>query len=405
MTLYLCYYKYYVSNLIVYCFIYSSMKTNVINDQEEVSLAAKQILNNLRSRRVIGRPEAIHSSLNLPLTICSEHLVEVRISPWKALKGYSQSKDRMASKDIYAKYSLRTDHLSISLWEYFNLMYNTNNQDGNKYIPFSTGMNSKPVYPVTVDYAKATLVKHFPWSEKFPLQITSQNVIATFEEFLHSIRCPLILKTEYDRVKAHYKSSKIMIEPTNHTINSGETVNDYHENMIDSNDNETVELLRVMNSFTREMKDKFEYKGYSFDIGLKYNWSERKNNNDTSFNGITWLMDKIEKHSKIHASKQNISIPKQFDGTEYCITNLTDEQSKIAYIVLSKIEEWLTFPENHKKRKNTTFKPLRLTVVGCAGTGKSYLINTLITQVRKLTKFNDSVIVTGPTGKCTGTIY
>ena len=39
-----------------------------------------------------------------------------------------------------------------------------------------------------------------------------------------------------------------------------------------------------------------------------------------------------------------------------------------------------------------------MTIVGAAGTGKSYVINMLVTLIRQLTNINDSVIVCGPTG-------
>ncbi len=39
-----------------------------------------------------------------------------------------------------------------------------------------------------------------------------------------------------------------------------------------------------------------------------------------------------------------------------------------------------------------------MTVIGCAGTGKSVLINTLVACIRKMFKKNDSVLVAAPTG-------
>ena len=45
-----------------------------------------------------------------------------------------------------------------------------------------------------------------------------------------------------------------------------------------------------------------------------------------------------------------------------------------------------------------SFQPLRLTVIGKAGSGKSFLIHTIITAVRKLTGIDESVIICGPTG-------
>ena len=45
-----------------------------------------------------------------------------------------------------------------------------------------------------------------------------------------------------------------------------------------------------------------------------------------------------------------------------------------------------------------TYKPLQATVVGCGGTGKLFIINTLISLVRKVTSLNDEVKVAALTG-------
>ena len=39
-----------------------------------------------------------------------------------------------------------------------------------------------------------------------------------------------------------------------------------------------------------------------------------------------------------------------------------------------------------------------MTIMGCGGTGKSVLINTLVACIRKIFNDNDTVFVTAPTG-------
>ena len=67
----------------------------------------------------------------------------------------------------------------------------------------------------------------------------------------------------------------------------------------------------------------------------------------------------------------------------------------VAY--LDKIREWTEYTLNPDPTK-PPFKPLRLTVRGCAGSGKSYLINTMVAITRKLFGINDAVLVAAPTG-------
>jgi hypothetical protein len=45
-----------------------------------------------------------------------------------------------------------------------------------------------------------------------------------------------------------------------------------------------------------------------------------------------------------------------------------------------------------------SYIPFQATVVGCGGTGKSYIINTILTIVRKMTKRNTAILVGAPSG-------
>ena len=57
----------------------------------------------------------------------------------------------------------------------------------------------------------------------------------------------------------------------------------------------------------------------------------------------------------------------------------------IAYVILQKLREWYELSKIPTDIK-VTFEPLRMTVMGQAGTGKTTLINTLVSTIRKLTK-------------------
>ena len=59
---------------------------------------------------------------------------------------------------------------------------------------------------------------------------------------------------------------------------------------------------------------------------------------------------------------------------------------------MQKIYEWLTCDDL------STFEPLRLTVLGAGGTGKSVIINTIVTLLRKMFDYDNVVHVVAPTG-------
>jgi hypothetical protein len=85
-------------------------------------------------------------------------------------------------------------------------------------------------------------------------------------------------------------------------------------------------------------------------------------------------------------------LPINENGEEFNTKNLYDDQRVIVYKVLSKIHEWFTCEDLRG------FVPLRCTIMGPAGTGKSVLINTITSCIRKLFDYNNVVAVGCPTG-------
>ena len=119
---------------------------------------------------------------------------------------------------------------------------------------------------------------------------------------------------------------------------------------------------------------------------------------DPDLNGDKWLFQQIDEYkNQCQQNNSMVNIPLKKDGNAYCYSDLNHEQKPIAFMVMNKIIEWIEY--KNLEKKHYTFKPLRMTVSGKAGTGKSFLIKTIIAMVRKLTNCNESVIICGPTGK------
>ena len=85
-------------------------------------------------------------------------------------------------------------------------------------------------------------------------------------------------------------------------------------------------------------------------------------------------------------------IPLNSSGDPYELDDLFDDQKWIAFVILQKIHEWFTTPNL------STFEPLRCTINGQAGTGKSVLLNTITSVIRRFTNSNNACIVAAPTG-------
>lgn len=103
-------------------------------------------------------------------------------------------------------------------------------------------------------------------------------------------------------------------------------------------------------------------------------------------------MVQIEEHQN-NRETAALVIPRKADGSRFELSELQDDQRDVAVYVLKRIREWVECMEDDKP-----FKPLRLTVQGAAGTGKSVLINTLVTVLREMFQGTNSVLVFAPTG-------
>jgi GTPase SAR1 family protein len=81
---------------------------------------------------------------------------------------------------------------------------------------------------------------------------------------------------------------------------------------------------------------------------------------------------------------------------KYSIDACSKDQKDVLAYILQYVKRWQELDKTPESMKN--FKPLRMTLCGLAGSGKSTLINTLVTAIRKITRKTNSVYVCGPTG-------
>ena len=81
---------------------------------------------------------------------------------------------------------------------------------------------------------------------------------------------------------------------------------------------------------------------------------------------------------------------------EYSIDACREDQKEVLAYILQYFKKWYEL-DNTSDSLND-FTPLRMTLCGVAGSGKSTLINTLVTAIRKITQKTNSVYVCGPTG-------
>ncbi len=72
------------------------------------------------------------------------------------------------------------------------------------------------------------------------------------------------------------------------------------------------------------------------------------------------------------------------------IESLAPEQKNVVLAVIDTIVKFL--------RNDKNYVPFRGTIMGCGGTGKSYIINTILTMIANMTKSNAPILIGAPSG-------
>ena len=96
-----------------------------------------------------------------------------------------------------------------------------------------------------------------------------------------------------------------------------------------------------------------------------------------------------------------VTVPLKLDGTGYTIEAIAGDQRDVMLEVVKKVKEWIALADPKSSGDGDcrrTFDAMRMTVMGAAGTGKSVLINTIVTTIRTLFDTNDAILVAAPTG-------
>jgi hypothetical protein len=105
---------------------------------------------------------------------------------------------------------------------------------------------------------------------------------------------------------------------------------------------------------------------------------------------LTQITNMYYNNDKSIGTDKTLKIPRTTNGEEYSINLLASEQKKVVLAAIDTIIKFLWNEESHI--------PFRAIVVSCGGTGKSYIINTILTIVRTLTRRNTTILVGAPSG-------
>jgi hypothetical protein len=131
------------------------------------------------------------------------------------------------------------------------------------------------------------------------------------------------------------------------------------------------------------------------DIGKNKDWSisDYKEKRLTAIDGKEYLSKtaKLYYNSNDSANTDNtLKIPMTKDGKDNSIESMAPEQKKVVLAVIHTIVKFL--------KNDKSYVPFWATIMGCGGTGKSYIINTILTVMRNMTRSNGTVLIGAPSG-------
>jgi hypothetical protein len=250
-----------------------------------------------------------------------------------------------------------------------------------------------------------------PWSSKKPLDFENpflkKTIAKEYHEFLQHKNCPNIVKLRHANAMRHYYTS---IESAKNLSLEDEDHQELQDNGFNPNEIDDF-LSEVINCSTIYQKNNLQFK--DLDKGLNYNWSQRTNPKlDPNNDGVSWLTRTINEQGN-HETVQimtdgkstklvkNLPMKSKKDNIPYCIQDVdnNDCQADVVYTVMKTLCHWIEYPTKKKINPNCPpFKPLRMTVNGPGGTGKSFVIKVLRNIIESIFPETYVSVVTAPTG-------
>ena len=328
--------------------------SETFGDVTDVQRIARQLLNRTIGEKMISKQEAMVLAGKLKLVDCSESIDTVSVSGY-----YKLGKGSNASTFLqkYAKRNIDVHH--HTLHQYFHHMKNKTTNVSNascSYIPHYVGASSYPVYPPTLSYARSMILIHAPWHTKFD---GTRDFLHIFKSCMDAGIFPPSVTIPYLRVKARYEAKNQFIEPTN-------TFDDPISPFLSENIPQDLrDIVALSNHLPHDAAEHPDNDGIHLDLGLEYDWSEQHHAKCCPQKATAFLQHKIESQKK--KESKHLSLPRDTKGNPFLIQDLREDQQDILAYVLARLYQWV----NITAHASEPFQPLRLTICGQAGSGKS----------------------------------
>ena len=114
--------------------------------------------------------------------------------------------------------------------------------------------------------------------------------------------------------------------------------------------------------------------------------------------GTTWLEQQTSQNKSSEDEFKPFTVEMNGKTVEISMNMAKGDQMSIMIVVMEKLREWIECAGCMNGSPKEQFKPLRMTVRGAAGAGKSFFIKCLVNTVMKMFPGSRVAEVAGPTG-------
>lgn len=345
---------------------------------------ARKLMNTAIKQKMISKQEAMVLTVGLDLCITTDQFTTISLSG-----SYRLGNTATYTNKFYNEYAHRVAcfrHMSMDDYFYHTNMF-TN------VVPHYVGAKMQPVWPPTFEFARSMLIVFTPWHRRF--DIHSNDVMDTFFTITNSATCPATLRQIIDRAILRFKEKSDFKDMANPKVNYDDFT------MEDDNDDTNDDLVALVSTLPRDAID--PYTDFDYNYGLNYDWHLPSVSIPSSIpltEVQTWVDDHIfcpSRDNYVNSANNQVQYPTKPDGSPFLLQEAKQDQAQVLAYILNIINQWFDRATNAGDTRDLP-PPIRLTVAGGGGSGKSTLINTLATCIRRIFNSTRSVVISAPTG-------
>lgn len=281
---------------------------NLTGCQRDIHRICKHALNRVVSSRLISKQEATVMLVGLPFVSSTETVESVSVSTSRKL---APKTDSYGSNQILSSYQRRLTKISdqsspeaqllhsMSLYDYFHflknvlppqkklctiqhflemhkseapgrslmqfyisLRYKKHPKASAYIIPNFVGIQSRPCYPISQQYARSVITIYKPWTI---MPSASECCIHEFYRFINCRYCPKSVKMGYFRVLNRHLNNTTFLQPI-------QTEVDHRHNPVQECDAETIDLMGLQQADIDDGSDEYDIK--NLPKGEQYKWDK-----------------------------------------------------------------------------------------------------------------------------------